>query len=184
MHLAIDLDDTVLDFVGGLRDSVKKEYGVVLTEEDIYQWDLHPILDPIIGQNWWTWLRDREWLWHTFPAVDGAIGTLDHLRREGHYLECVTSKPLWAEHNTWKWLGKWRPPFQRVTIVGPKDRKIDFTDAELLVDDKPQNCLEFLESDRKAILFARTHNLATDLSGLPRASSWAQVRQIIQGSVV
>src|SRR5574342_867968 len=165
MHLAIDLDDVVLDFCGGLRHSVMTEYGIEV--KDFTKWEISEVLNPIIGYSWWKWLRQRDWLWPNFPAVPGAIGTLGRLRRDGHYLECLTSKPEWAEFAVWKWLGKWRPPFNRVTIVGPEDRKALFTSAELLVDDRLENCLEFLEADRQAILFDRPHN--QDALGVPRA---------------
>lgn len=157
-HLAIDLDDVCLDFTGGVRAAVQREFAVEIPESAFEAWDLHPVLDPIIGRSWWKWLREREWLWSNFPAVDGAVGGLERLRHEGYYLECVTSKPRWAEYNTWRWLGKWRLPFNRVTIVGEKDRKIDFTDAELLIDDKPANLTPFVDAGRQGILFARPHN--------------------------
>jgi uncharacterized HAD superfamily protein len=158
MRIAVDLDDVVLDFVGGLREAVKKEYGVEIPEESIRDFNLRPYLDPIIGRNWWSWMEERTWLWANFPAVDGAIGTLDRLRRDGHYLELLTSKPRWAEHNVYKWLGKWRPPFQQVTIVGKDDNKADFSDATILIDDKWENVEDFSNAGREALLFTRPHN--------------------------
>lgn len=169
-HIAIDMDDVLVDFVGGLRAAVQTEFGVELTEESIREWNLHSTLDPIIGYSWWTWLKNREWIWATFPAMPGAIGYIERLRSDGHYLELLTNKPRWAEHNVWKWLGKWRPAFNTVTIVeggskpSPVDgtnvgnKKIDFSAADILVDDKPQNCQEFIDAGRHAILFARPHN--------------------------
>lgn len=176
LHLAIDLDDCVLDFVGGVRQAIKKEYGVELRDEDITDFNLRPFLDPIIGRSWWAWMRDRSWIWSHFDAVDGAIGTLDRLRRDGHYLELVTSKPEWAEANVYRWLGKWRPPFQRVTIVGPEDFKVDFTDADLLVDDKLENIMEFSRAMRRALLFTRPHNSRAMLpQGAVRVDGWPEV---------
>ena len=176
-RVAVDLDDVVLDFVGGLCEAVHTEYGVMVPQEAITDFNLKPFLDPIIGRSWWSWMRDRDWLWSHFPAVPGAIGTLDRLRREGFYLELVTSKPEWAEHNVLRWLGKWRPPFNQVTIVGPKDRKVDFTDAFVLVDDKLDNLVEFSAEGRFGILFTRPHNTKYEL--LPprvvRADDWLGV---------
>ncbi len=191
MHIAVDLDDVCLDFVGGLRGALKKEYGVEIAEEDITDFNLRPFLDPILGQNWWTWMRERDWLWPNFPAVDGAIGSLETLRRQGHYLECVTSKPKWAEAATWKWMGKWRPPFQRVTIVDTKSniRKVDVTDAELLIDDKIENVQGFVDEGRYGVLFDRPHNRGGKVDpnwlvpgaiekGM-RAKGWSEVLRIV-----
>lgn len=180
-HYAVDMDDVVVDFVGGLIAAVKTEHGVTITTEELEKtgWDLHPLLDPIIGYSWWTWLKRREWLWAGFPAVEGAIGSIERLRQQGHYLELVTSKPAWAEHNVWKWLGKWRPAFQRVTIVDADTCKADATSADLLIDDKPDNCQPFLDQGRRAILFARPHNHSVRDDFLT-AHSWADVLFLLE----
>ena len=177
-HLAVDLDDTVLDFTGGLRSVIQKEYGVALPEFE--EWDLHHVLDPIVGGSWWKWMRRREWLWATFPAIDGAIGALDLLRAKGHYLELITSKPEWGEASVWKWLGLWRPPFNRVTIVGQHDEKAKMTTANLLIDDKIDNLLGFVETHRPAILFERPHNRSLlPYNGIVRAENWQAVLEMV-----
>lgn len=182
MHIAVDADDVVVDFVGGLLGVVKKEYGVEIFRDEIKEWNLHPILDPVIGHSFWKLLKDRAHLWAGFPAIDGAIGHIGKLRDQGHYMELVTSKPEWAEYNMYKWLGKWRPAFQRVTIVGLEDRKVDFTDAEILIDDKPQNCQGFLDAGRQAILFSSPHNLSFPQAktGMVRANDWSIVVKMIE----
>lgn len=181
MRIAVDMDDVVVDFIGGLLAAVKVEYDVEIPVSSITEWDLKPVLDPIIGRSWWAWLRDREWLWANFDAVDGAIGSIDRLRRDGHWVEMVTSKPDWAEHNVFKWLGKWRPAFQRVTLCKVEDKKTDFTDADVLIDDKPSHCADFVASGRKAILFTAAHNRASKTpKGVVRAGSWLTVLDIIK----
>lgn len=178
--IAVDLDDVILDFVGGIRRWVRTEYNVDVPDEAITNFNLRPVLDPILGENWWTAFRERDWLWPNFDAVPGAIGGLKHLRKQGHYLEIVTSKPEWAEYATWKWLGKWRPPVNRVTIVGPKDRKVDFSNAKVLIDDKEQNIREWMERPgRQGILFTRPHNKTASIRGVARANDWSEVLTII-----
>ncbi len=153
-------------------------------EEHITAWDLGPVLNPIVGHDWWEWWAERDWLWAQAPAVPGAIGGIRTLRRAGHYLEIITSKPEWAEPQTWRWLGKWRPPVHRVTIVPfSKERpirKCDVTNAVLLVDDKPETCVEWVESrlDRTAFLYNRPHNRAGFTSRserIVRVNNWVQV---------
>lgn len=183
LRIAVDMDDVVVDFIGGLLAAVKTEYDVEIPIESIVDWDLKPILNPIIDRKggWWGWLRDREWLWANFDVIDGAIGSIDRLRRDGHWVEMVTSKPDWAEHNVFKWLGKWRPAFQRVTICKVEDKKVDFTDADVLIDDKPSHCADFVASGRKAILFTAAHNRAGYLpAGVIRADSWREVLEIVE----
>jgi 5'(3')-deoxyribonucleotidase len=188
-HIAVDMDDVVVDFVGGLIAAMYTEHGVIITVEQLEAtgWDLHPLLDPIVGYSWWNWLREREWLWANFPAVPGAMGGLEQLHRQGHYLELITSKPKWARHNVWKWLGKWRPPFDQVTIVtDSKARKVDFTKADILIDDKPENIQGFLDDGRRGLLFARPHNGTAVLQShgsdtLTNVSDWSDVLTYFMG---
>lgn len=161
LHVAVDLDDVVLDFMPSVMGAFYKEYGErpefdgAPWGQDAVAFTKHPLLLESGYSSWWEWLRDREWLWATFPAVPGAIGGVKRLRNAGHYVECVTSKPEWAEHNVWKWMGKWRPAFNRVTIVGSGERKIGRTDADLVVDDKLETCRDFASSGRLAVWFNR-----------------------------
>lgn len=85
----------------------------------------------------------------------------------------------------WKWLGKWRPPFQRVTIVD-RQPKWTVTDATLLVDDKSQNCKEFVAAGRRAVLFTREHNRSYQnlADGVLRAYSWSDVQDYVNVGVV
>lgn len=187
-HIAVDLDDVVLDFCGGLVTAMNKEFDAGLTLDSFEEWDLKTLLDPVIGRSWWDWLRERDWLWANFDAIDGSLGGLEKLRRDGHYLECVTSKPQWAEASVWKWLGKWRPPFQAVTIVDTAKegsvRKVDVTEASILIDDKPSNIADFCNEARSGILFDRPHNLKMKpdtkaVWAYQRAAGWTDVLNII-----
>lgn len=178
-HIALDLDDCILDFTGGLRRSVALEYGVEVPE--FTDWHIRDVLDPILGRSWWKWMRERDFLWKTFPAVPGAIGTISQLREAGYYIEIVTSKPEWAEASVWQWLGRWRPAVHRVTIVNDKTSKSSVTDALILVDDKPRNCIEWADTGRFAILFDRPHNRLTPGYNplIVRAEGWQDVRKIL-----
>jgi 5'(3')-deoxyribonucleotidase len=178
-HIAIDLDDVVLDLLGGVKQVIKKEYDIELPE--ITMCDLNLVLKPILGEPWMNWMRRRDWLWSTFPAVNGAIGAISTLRRQGYYLEIVTSKPEWAEASVWKWLGLWRPAVHRVTIVKPTDTKADRTEADVLIDDKVENCEAFAKTGRLAILFDRGHNRSyTPQAGIIRAVGWAEVLERVR----
>jgi uncharacterized HAD superfamily protein len=180
MHIAVDLDGVALDFVGGICDSLRKEYGAEIRPEDITEYDLGPVLNPIIGRSWWSWLEQRDWLWALFPAIDGAVGSVDQLRRAGHHLELVTAKPPWAEFAVWKWMGRWRLPVHAVTIVPVQANKAKATTADVLIDDHARNCDEFTRDGRRAVLFSQPYN-AREL--LPprthRANGWSHVLDLI-----
>lgn len=180
-HIAIDLDDVILDFTGGVRRAVATEYDVEVPE--FPDWHMANVLDPIIGYSWWKWMKSRDWLWKTFPAVPGAIGSINILRDQGYFIEIITSKPQWAEASVWQWMGRWRPAVDRVTIVNTEsDQKCDFTEADILIDDKPKNCEEWAATGRPAVLFSRSHNLNYKIQDdrIHRADSWADVRSIVE----
>lgn len=163
MRLAVDMDDVVVEFVTSVASCFAKEYGIVVPPfeggswgQDVVEFSTHPLFKEAGYDDWWGWLRDRDWLWGSvFPAVDGAIGGIKRLREAGHYIEIVTSKPLWAEPQVWRWLGKWRPAVNQVTIVTFGQSKLGFTDADVIIDDKRSTCQEFADAGRYAIHFAR-----------------------------
>ncbi len=175
MHIAVDMDDVTMEFYRNVLRAVRTEYGIDFKYEDVSGWDKNELKEADIfgkGRTWWDWLRDRDWLWATFPAVEGAIGAITQLRQQGHYVEAITSKPDWARWTVWAWLGKWRPDFHRVTIVSPGEEKTSFTTAEVLVDDSPSNILDWQADGRLAIIFDRPWN--QECVGM-RAYNWRDV---------
>jgi 5'(3')-deoxyribonucleotidase len=185
--VAFDADDVVIDFVGGICETLSRDYGVDVNPESITSWNFGQFIDHIIGEDWWTWMEKHAWLWHEkFKPIPGAIGSLETLRREGWRLELITAKPAWAEVAVWAWLGRYArvPTFQTVTIVPQPNvtgqKKHDVSSATILVDDRPENCHEWQESreDRLAILFDRPHNHHDH--ELVRAKDWRHVVELLR----
>lgn len=160
MKLAFDVDDVLLDFGGRVIQTVNKEYDAGLSLEDVTSWDLNKLLDPILGEDWWAWWEERDWLWSKADAINGAMGGLRRLHQQGHYIQLVTAKPYWARKGLNHWLARWNPYFDEL-IVGearPPMEKHLVSDALILTDDKPDNCIEWAETGRIALLFDRPHN--------------------------
>lgn len=185
LHIAVDLDGVCLDFMPSVLKCLKTEFGVDIRPEDIDEWDPHALKQlEVFGpdRTWWDWLRDRDWLWSTFPAIEGAIGGISMMRQSGHFVECVTSKPDWARWITWDWLGKWRPDFDRVTIVPTMGEKRRYTPAQILVDDALMNVLPWVQDTRYpgrvAILYRQPWNRSFepgDNSSVLPAEGWNEV---------
>lgn len=177
MDIALDFDDVICGFTDGVRDAVRHEFGV---DVPITQWDLSEILNPIVGQDWFSgWLRERPERWTSFPAIDGAIGGIAQLRRDGHYIEVVTAKPEWAEFVIWEWFGIHRPAVNRVTIVDIGVPKTEASDADLLVDDNVGNIEQWLNDGRDAVLYSQAHNSGR-LSNAPRVANWKELVELIR----
>ena len=179
--MAVDCDDVVGDFTLHILACIKKEFGIAADYESIEWADL---FDSIIPGGW-DWLRKRDWLWAKMPATEGSIGGVAQLRTQGHYVELLTSKPDWGEWAVWAFLGKWRIPFNSVTIVSPGQKKHEVSKADVLVDDNIDNCLGFVEDGRRAILYSRPWNrdAGTHLSvysKLVRADNWDDVLKAVE----
>jgi hypothetical protein len=184
------MDDVLLDFFGGVLTALYTEYNLVVP------WNGDPWGDDAVSaafdlpiwkesgyDDWWGWLRERDWLWGSvFQAVPGAIGGIKTLRERGHQVELVTAKPTWAEPQVWRWLGKWRPAVQRVTIVPIGVSKAEVTDADIIIDDKLATIHDWVDSedDRLGIWFAR-HEASGALppERAVRVRDWAGVLETV-----
>ncbi len=178
MEIALDFDDVICAFGDGLREAIEFEYGVKVPP--FMDWDVTSVLDPIVGKPWFSeWLRERPERWVEFRPMPGAIGGIQRLRDDGHYIEVVTAKPVWAEFVIWEWFAKHRPPVHRVTIVDVGVPKTEATEAELLVDDNAENVRDWLHDGRDAILFSQSHNAREEVNA-PRVKSWPELVELVR----
>jgi len=188
LHVVLDLDDVVLDFEGGVIEATNRDFDADFDIRGKTQYHLDTYLNPTIGRDWWEWLKDHAWLWgEKFTPVPGALGGIEKLRAAGHWIEIVTAKPEWAEDQVWIWLSRYKPRVHQVTISPMQDvSKADLSpDGDVLVDDKWENCLEWAETGRLAILFTRPGNAhIARYQPLPdhivRANNWASVLRTIE----
>lgn len=172
----------MIDFVPHLARCIWTEFGV---DMDSTKWEsIESAIDwPRYGyKSWWSWLKSRDWLWALAPAIPGAIGGVQYLRANGHRPELLTAKPSWAEPQVHRWLGRWRPAFERTTVVEVKARKPECSDADVLVDDRESNVQQWVQSDesRTAVLFNQPWNEdAEDHPRIVRAFGWLDVLDAI-----
>jgi 5'(3')-deoxyribonucleotidase len=167
VKIAVDLDDVVVDFFGRVVKCYNKEFSEDVAVSQIKGWDDNPIKksnhfgEGRMFSSWWSWWESRG-LWSDCEAIDGAIGGLYKLHDAGHYIELLTSKPVWARPDLAKWIHEWNPYFDSLTIVeeGAGIVKADVTDAQLLIDDRDKNVQEWVDSDpsRQALLFRQPWN--------------------------
>jgi len=190
MHIALDLDDVVLDFVAGICEVVNRDFGANVQPNDVTDWNFGQFIDQYIGRDWWLWLEDHAWLWgEKFKPVPGAIGGIEKLRRAGHYIEIVTAKPTWAEDALWTWLARYKPRVHRLTIVplvegGGTTPKSKSSDADILVDDRWENCEEWVVDGRPALLYTRPHNAQRGVppTGVVRVHSWKHILNVFENN--
>mgnify|MGYP001595556254 CR=1 FL=1 len=185
--ISCDLDDVILDFIGGVLKSIKLEFGHEISFSTMTSWEKHPLADfdwKSYGySSWWSWMEYHNWLWATFAPVEGALGGLAALQKSGYDIELITSKPKWASSQVYRWLARHRLALRRVAIVNDEEPKHVYTDTKILIDDKPKTIQTWIRSDpeRYAILFCRPWNCNIyPESRLFVASTWKNIPACIR----
>ncbi len=145
MRLGIDLDGVVADFNEGWMRRYNEQHGTELTPDLVDHWNAMISLTHFedVGE-FWEWAR--EWphprLFRDLPVVKGAKDSLDRLSRD-HDIVIITTKPPWANHDTFAWIADNELPTSEVHIT---ERKW-LVDCDIYLDDGPHN-LEALVVER------------------------------------
>lgn len=185
MKLAIDLDGVVYDWQRTYRYMLRVYRGIAL---------------PPVADFWFHWNapdaytspEDRKWMWSEgvrlglfrYGHVEtGAIVSLHRLAQAGHELVVVTHRPKQAVNDTldfcsylagdlWKWSG--------ILILTEQESKT-VASADILIDDKDQNVIEWAKSGRIAVLFDQPWNRQMELRPkIIRAGGWPAVVDIVE----
>lgn len=183
MKVAFDFDDCLVDFVGCFLKAVNRELNSRYTREDVdYDgWSMGSWASSVVGEDWLEWFERRPRYWLEAETLPGALETLWALDKAGHELELLTSKPRWAHMVVWNWLVEHHAPFSTVRILDRVREKHEASDADIIVDDRPETVRDWNSSSfmRFGILFARVHNEG-HRSGLYVAESHADVLYAVQ----
>lgn len=179
-HIAVDADDCIVDFWARVEQCFETEFGISAGTANSWGDTKVKHHFPAAGYDtWWDWLRDRHWLWGDCGVVPGALGGLAELRARGFYVDITTHKPGWARREMTRWLGRFHPGFDRLTIVDPETPKHAASDATLLIDDRIKNVEGWVETNRPAILFDQPWNKKRSFVDAPilvqRAYDWREV---------
>ena len=60
LTIAVDFDDVMVNFMEGVLEVVERDFGATIPIEEIDTWaDWHPLVNDIIGRDWWAWLEEH-----------------------------------------------------------------------------------------------------------------------------
>jgi 5'(3')-deoxyribonucleotidase len=166
MKIAIDCDGVLYDFIGAFLYMSGHYLGVDTPHRvDWTTWNHQTeFLTP--EQESWMWTEAVQLgLYRYGHVIKGGIVGVRELKAAGHSLELVTHRPVSAVQDTLDWLSYVRLPFDEVRILSNGESKTTI-DADVLIDDKPDNVLEWVKSGRHAIKFEQPWNKYVALAGL------------------
>jgi 5'(3')-deoxyribonucleotidase len=178
LRLGIDLDGVVADFNTGWMTRYNAERGTNLTPDQVTHWDAMIQLTHFASINeFWRWARngDGPGLFRHLPVLPDAKSALQRLSRH-HQIVIVTTKPRWANAETFSWIGDNTIPTREVHIIGRKW----LVDCDIYLDDGPHNLEGLVEHrpDRVVCRFVQPWN--RPVPGVVDIHSWASFEVLVQ----
>ena len=151
------------------------------------------VIMPPIAEFWTAWdsqykfgtEADHDWMWSEGinrglfrfgHMMTGARIGLEALADDGHTLCIVTHRPAAAVTDTLDWVTLYFRdlPLDGFYIMSNEEPK-STVDAEILIDDKTENVVDWAKTGRTAILFDAPYNQSFDVVGVIRAKGWKEV---------
>ena len=115
MRLGIDLDGVVADFNSGGYGATTGSTAPNCRLTSVKAWDAIPSLTHFEDMGeFWKWARDHDGhtLFRHLDTYPGAVDALWELGQKRHEIVIITTKPFWAIHDTFAWIGQHRDPDQ------------------------------------------------------------------------
>lgn len=183
MKIAVDLDGVCYEWRRTYRYMMHQYRGVEMPPVDKFwlSWN---------APDAYTSKEDRDWIWNEGVelglfryghVLQGAVVGLRQLQALGHSLEVVTHRPSNAVLDTLAWLNYLAIPWSGIHIISNGANKARVSSADLLIDDKPENCEHFVEAGRRAILFHSPANENYEEGPIiQRADGWPGVVEVVR----
>lgn len=184
MRIALDLDGPIYAFHRTYRYMIRKYRGVDM---------------PPVKEFWTHWnaqeqfghQADHDWMWSEGVRLGlfryghmttGARIGLQSLAQDGHELIIVTHRPESAVTDTLDWVALMFKdiPLSGFHILSDGQPK-SVVRADLLIDDKEENCIEWCGTKRQpSLLWDAPYNQNTKEAGVLRAYTWKDVVRLVR----
>jgi 5'(3')-deoxyribonucleotidase len=180
--LGVDLDGVCANFIGRMREiaaelkNVEPEKLTNLVTHGLKEWELDYEYNDLHRFA----VTQRE-LFKTMEPIKGAVPALRRLDNDGVHIRIITHRlyiPYFHQEavsqTTW-WLDYHGFPYHDLCFMKEKS----LVDANLYIEDSPDNIRDLLNAKKKVIVFSNSTN--ADLTPEPehRADCWADVEEIM-----
>lgn len=181
MRLGIDLDGVVADFNGGWVRAYNQDFRAKISTAELVEWDQIPRLTHFDHMSdFWTWARNLKpgSLFSQLDPYPCAVESLIRLAGD-HDVIVVTTKPKWAEVDTYQWLVDKGVPAAEVHIT----REKWLVDCDVFLDDAPHvlSRLARYRPDATVCRFVRPWN--GPLAGVIDVEGWPEFETLVADGV-
>ena len=159
MLIGVDVDDVVADLVPRWLELYNRTYKDTLRVEQITSWQIVDFVKPECGNHIYDFLYN-PFLYDGVMPIDGALGGVLSLKKDGHRIVFVTSCVRGMLDMKWDWLVRWDflpNELHQSDLIAATDKSL--IKVDILIDDRPDTILKF---GRKGILFKRPWNPGVD----------------------
>lgn len=189
--VAVDLDGVVYEWDRTARYLLRNYRGVEGLHSESTSWNW--IQQNVEPEDWrWLWNEGvKRGLFRYGHMTKGARIGLEALLDIGYKLLVVSHRPAHAINDTLDWISMFFKdiPLEGVHLLTQGENKAQ-VNADILIDDKPENIRDWLDAERVAVLFEHPWNVnwtkachlscyEAETTHLHRASNWADVVSVL-----
>lgn len=176
MRIGVDIDGVVANFVAAFIPLVRKRFGLVVREQDIYVHDLYLVLGIRPDQ---AMELIRETIRCDLEPYPGAAQGLARLRQK-HHVTLVTARPPDMMDITKEWLARRDIPHDQLLHFEEGAKHENQYAFDVFIDDHLREAFGFINKVPHIIIFDHPWNRTFNLGGLlKRARNWREVVSLV-----
>jgi 5'(3')-deoxyribonucleotidase len=183
LRLGIDLDGVVADFNHGWTTRYNRDFpqhvGRELRADDVVEWDAPTSLSHFSNMSeFWKWAEtcaEGRSLFHGLDPYEGALDALHALRRAGHHVVILTTKPHFSVHDTYDWLARHRIPSTEIHILDDKTQ----VECDVYLDDADHNLEALAGAHPSAEVCRYVRPWNRPITGAIDVYDWADFHEIV-----
>ncbi len=178
MNLGFDIDGVISDFTKRFTDIIQRRYEVILTDEDMYSYDVSLVLG-IPKEEVFDIVT--ETLKSDLPLIPLAKETLGKLNSEGHDIYLLTARSKELIEHTIDWLKRKDIVYKRVFHLAAGKKNLADISIDLAVEDNLEEALELSRKVKHVLLFNQPWNKTMNVKSLvKRVYDWPEIYEEVQ----